>query len=160
MQEETETEILLEEDKCSSNETTYRDKLPQAKKRKLSSNSEQRLNLLKQIAEKPPRPLSEEKDETELFFEAMAKIVKKLPHSDRIHLRLQIGTLIGNAELKNLPSYNDYSRPASAATCTSYSYQDQDVYSPTASSYNICTSNNTTTTVPIDFEDFPNNHLN
>lgn len=51
-----------------------------------------------------PKPVQNESDETDLFFQSMAKIVKKLPRYEQAHLRLQIGSLIGNAELSYISS--------------------------------------------------------
>lgn len=66
-------------------------------------NSEDELQLFKQIAQQQPLPrVPNEEDETDLFFTSMAKIVKKLPPYERIQLRMKIGTLVGNAELKYL----------------------------------------------------------
>ncbi|KAJ2945961.1 hypothetical protein O0L34_g4879 [Tuta absoluta] len=50
---------------------------------------------------KRPKP-EDELDENDHFFCSMAKIVKKLPRHDQAHLRMQIGSLIGNAELRYL----------------------------------------------------------
>ncbi|XP_063832100.1 uncharacterized protein LOC135081298 [Ostrinia nubilalis] len=43
---------------------------------------------------------SNEPDENDLFFSSMAKIVKKLSRYEQAQLRMQIGTLVGNAELR------------------------------------------------------------
>ncbi|XP_047997442.1 uncharacterized protein LOC125235026 isoform X3 [Leguminivora glycinivorella] len=41
-------------------------------------------------------------DATDHFFASMAKIAKKLPRRDQIMLRMQIATMVGNAELKQM----------------------------------------------------------
>ncbi|XP_063386298.1 uncharacterized protein LOC134672333 [Cydia fagiglandana] len=41
-------------------------------------------------------------DETDHFFASMAKIAKKLPRRDQVMLRMQIATMVGNAELKQM----------------------------------------------------------
>ncbi|KAK9738865.1 hypothetical protein QE152_g9458 [Popillia japonica] len=70
-----------------------------AKKRKSSSTSEaHRLQLLQDIARRSHH-VSEPQDQTDLFFASIAKIVKKLPPQEQIRLRLEVGTLIWNAEL-------------------------------------------------------------
>lgn len=37
-----------------------------------------------------------------IFFASMAKIAKKLPRRDQVMLRMQIATMVGNAELKQM----------------------------------------------------------
>lgn len=70
-------------------------------KRKNNSHAQERLNLLKQIANRKPSPQIE-LDETDLIFSSMAKIFKKLPRYEQVQLRMQIGSLIGNAELRHI----------------------------------------------------------
>ena len=72
------------------------------KKRRKTSYSEERLHLLKQIAKRNSVSFQENLDETDHFFLSMAKIVKKLDRVDQVTLRMEIATLIGNAELKNI----------------------------------------------------------
>lgn len=68
-------------------------------KSKMKRKNKERLNLLKQIVNRKPSPQNE-LDETDLFFSSMAKIVKKLPRYEQAQLRMQIGSLVGNAELR------------------------------------------------------------
>ncbi|XP_053621174.1 uncharacterized protein LOC128681372 [Plodia interpunctella] len=44
-----------------------------------------------------------EMDETDLYFYSMSRIIKKLPKHEQVHLRMQIGALVGEAELRCLP---------------------------------------------------------
>jgi hypothetical protein len=84
--------------------------LRSAKKRKLSSTAEARLQLLQvQDIARTSRSqhVPESQDETDLYFASMAKIVKKLPLQEQVRLRLEIGNLIGNAELA-FYSQNNY----------------------------------------------------
>lgn len=88
-----------------SGETTVLTETPKAKKRKNTSFANERLLLLKQIAERQNTPQTsnkEEHDETDDFFASMAKIVKKMPSIERAHLRMEVGQLIGKAELRYL----------------------------------------------------------
>jgi hypothetical protein len=71
------------------------------KKKIKLTHSEERLQLLKQIAERNSTPANE-LDEIDLFFKYMAKIVKKLPRYEQVQLRMQISSLVGNAELKSI----------------------------------------------------------
>lgn len=70
------------------------------KKRKHNAHSQERLNLLKKIADR--NSTQSGLDENDLFFGSMAKIVKKLPPYEQVQLRLQIGSLVGNAELRQI----------------------------------------------------------
>jgi hypothetical protein len=73
--------------------------LRSAKKRKLSSTAEARLQLLQvQDIARRSQHVPEPQDETDLYFASMAKLVKKLPLQEQVRLRLEIGNLIGNAE--------------------------------------------------------------
>jgi hypothetical protein len=72
--------------------------LRSTKKRKLSSTAEARLQLLQDTARRSQR-VPEPQDDTDLYFASTAKIVKKLPLQEQVRLRLEIGNLIGNAEL-------------------------------------------------------------
>lgn len=53
----------------------------------------------------------------------MAKITKKLPEVVRARLRMEIGNLVGNAEIEHLSTLPsaDYERGPSAGSSTSYS---------------------------------------
>ncbi|KAL1493967.1 hypothetical protein ABEB36_009646 [Hypothenemus hampei] len=53
-----------------------------SKKRKRSSTSEARLQLLQEIARKP-RSMQEPQDETDMYFATMAKIVKNCPGNNK-----------------------------------------------------------------------------
>ncbi|GFS83793.1 uncharacterized protein NPIL_693431 [Nephila pilipes] len=83
------------------------------KKRKCI-HSEERLQEVKEIVQqKAPQ---NELDEVDLYFNCMAKIVKKLPLYEQVQLRMQISTLIGNAELRTLSNESRHyssSRPYS-----------------------------------------------
>jgi len=72
------------------------------KKKIKLTHSEERLQLLKQIVERNITPTQNELDETDLIFNSMAKIVKKLPRYEQVQLRMQL--IIGNAELKRISS--------------------------------------------------------
>lgn len=100
------------------------------KRLKHAENSEERLKLLKKIAE---RRNNEEQDGTDLFFASMAQMVKKLPETEQIHLRLQIGTMVGNAQLRYLQQ-KDHSRSTSACSGTSSNYNPQNQASSSSSS--------------------------
>ncbi|KAF5298136.1 hypothetical protein FQA39_LY02560 [Lamprigera yunnana] len=103
-----------------------------SKKRKASSNSDERLKLLKQIVDQQRLKLPLPEDETDLFFASMAKIVKKLPECERVRLRMEIDILVGSSELKYLMRINDI-RPTSTATTSSSSSSNDslsDVVSP------------------------------
>nr|XP_034836204.1 uncharacterized protein LOC117992588 [Maniola hyperantus] len=60
--------------------------------------AQERINLYKGQR----KPLEDELDENDLFFSSMAKIVKKLPRYEQVHLRMQIGSIVGNAELSHI----------------------------------------------------------
>jgi hypothetical protein len=90
--------------------------LRSAKKRKLSSTAEARLQLLQvQDIARRSQHVPEPQDETDLYFASMAKIVKKLPLQEQVRLRLEIGNLIGNAELA-FYSQNNYLPSAGPST--------------------------------------------
>lgn len=78
-----------------------KDNIMRDKKKIKLTHSEERLQLLKQIAERNSTPANE-LDEIDLFFNSMAKIVKKLPRYEQVQLRMQISSLVGNAELKSI----------------------------------------------------------
>ncbi|GFQ66716.1 uncharacterized protein TNCT_521251 [Trichonephila clavata] len=69
------------------------------KKKKKLTHSEERLKLLKQIAERKVAPQNEP-DEVDLFFGSMAKIFKRFPRKEQAVLRSQITNLISNAEVR------------------------------------------------------------
>ncbi|VVC96973.1 unnamed protein product [Leptidea sinapis] len=76
------------------------------KRRKYSQNQE-RFNVLKHlIANRKPSTQNDVLNETDLFFSSMAKIVKKLPRYEQAQLRMQIGELVGNAELRYSHRFN------------------------------------------------------
>ncbi|KAL4112856.1 hypothetical protein QTP88_016576 [Uroleucon formosanum] len=78
-----------------------KDNIMRDKKKIKLTHSEERLQILKQIAERNSTPANE-LDEIDLFFNSMAKIVKKLPRYEQVQLRMQISSLVGNAELKSI----------------------------------------------------------
>ncbi|XP_073952108.1 uncharacterized protein [Choristoneura fumiferana] len=82
---------------CDSND----DKNGNATSKNMRHNAhdvQERLNLHTQIDQNPTDGL----DETDLFFSSMAKIVKKLSRYEQAKLRMQIGSLVGNAELRHI----------------------------------------------------------
>lgn len=88
------------------------------------------MNLLKQIANR--NPTQNVLDEHDLFFGSMAKIVKQLPTYDQVQLRLQIGSLVGNAQLRNLSKNPPEGTAQSPRSSTSYSdYAEPVLPSPT-----------------------------
>lgn len=90
------------------------DKAKSDKKRKHNSNGQERLNLLKQIANR--NRTQSELDENDLFFGSMAKIVKRLPPYEQVQLRLQIGSLVGNAELRQISNNSPQDRSPRPST--------------------------------------------
>ncbi|XP_050302757.1 uncharacterized protein LOC126740673 [Anthonomus grandis grandis] len=103
------------------------EKTPKVTKRKCSTTytpADERLKILRQIAERQDQNKMEKQDENDLFFASIAKITSKLPKIVQARLRMQIGNLVGNAEIEHLsplPSA-DYGRgPLSAGSSTSYS---------------------------------------
>lgn len=78
-----------------------KDNIMRDKKKIKLTHSEEQLQLLKQIAERNSTPANE-LDEIDLFFNSMAKIVKKLPRYEQVQLRMQISSLVGNVELKSI----------------------------------------------------------
>jgi len=96
--EENMTIINSNEDKKMDGK---KDNIMRDKKKIKLTHSEERLQLLKQIAERNSTPANE-LDEFDLFFNSMAKIVKKLPRYEQVQLRMQISSLVGNAELKSI----------------------------------------------------------
>ena len=90
-------------------------------RKKKTLQADERLNLLK-VTKRNDNRSDKELDETDLFFSSMAKIVKKLPLHEQINLRMDISSLVGNAELRSIAHLssgsNDSSRPVSAqSTC-------------------------------------------
>ncbi|KAF6209807.1 hypothetical protein GE061_015558 [Apolygus lucorum] len=71
--------------------------IPQPKKQRKTSLSEERMQILKQIAAKNSSP--NEMDENDLFFSSMAKSVKKLPPPEQARIRMEVGQLVGSAEV-------------------------------------------------------------
>lgn len=80
----------------------------QLRKKKKISHSEERLELLKKIAERNNNS-KDTLDETDHFFMSMSKIVKKLSPYKRAEIRMQISTLVGNAELEHVSKYTSTS---------------------------------------------------
>lgn len=80
--------------------------------------------------QQPSQPLH---DETELFFASMAQCVKKLPPSVRAKLRMEIGAMVGAAEIEYYKNKelgdgnNDATTPLSNCSNFSRSYEDLDV---------------------------------
>ncbi|GFW90580.1 hypothetical protein TNCV_566181 [Trichonephila clavipes] len=63
--------------------------MPPPKKKKLT-HSEERLKLLKQIAERKVAPQNEPDEADLFFFGSMAKIYKRFPRKEQAELRIQI----------------------------------------------------------------------
>lgn len=107
--EQQHTELLA--DDASSNISDIQEagaeieKTPRVIKRKCTTTStpaDERFKILKQIAERQDKKNMEKQDENDLFFGSMAKITKKLPKIVQARLRMQIGNLVGNAEIEHL----------------------------------------------------------
>ncbi|CAF4956656.1 unnamed protein product [Pieris macdunnoughi] len=79
-----------------------KDNIMRDKKKIKLTHSEERLQILKQITKRNSTPAQNELDETDLFFNSIAKIVKKLPRYEQVQLRMQISSLVGNAELESI----------------------------------------------------------
>lgn len=88
------------------------------KKRKNNAHAQERLNLLKQIANR--NSTQNVLDETDLFFSTMAKIVKKLPRYEQAQLRMQIGLLVGNAELRHISNNSPQRSPRPSTNDSDY----------------------------------------
>ncbi|GFR33724.1 uncharacterized protein TNCT_90631 [Trichonephila clavata] len=101
----TAPEIILEhqlnDDFRDNKEDKFESMSP--KKRKKLTDSEEQLQLLKEIAQQKAASQNEP-DEVDLFFGSMAKIFKRLPRKEQAELRIQITNLISNAELRSLKS--------------------------------------------------------
>lgn len=71
-----------------------------------------------------------DQDETDLFFAAMAQCVKKLPPGERAKLRIQIGSIVGSAEIEYYKKHTnkgeaaESSTPVSCSSFSSRSYED------------------------------------
>lgn len=130
---EQQSELLITADETSNDMADIQDakaeivKTPRVTKRKCittSTSSDERLKILKQIAEKQDLKNLEKQDENDLFFASMAKISKQLSKVVQARLRMQIGNLVGNAEIEHLsllasPNYGN--GPSSAGSSTSNS---------------------------------------
>lgn len=97
------------------------------------THSEERLQLLKQIAERNLTPAQNELDETDLFFNSMEKIVKKLPRYQQVQLRMQISLLVGNAELKSILGDSSQTDSSSRPNSTISFIHSETVPSPATS---------------------------
>ncbi|XP_030031640.1 uncharacterized protein LOC115448369 [Manduca sexta] len=97
---------------CDNNNNKKEMNTKSHKKRKNNAHAEERLNLVRQIVNRNSTPT--ELDETELFFSSIAKIVKKLPRYEQVQLRMQIGSLVGNAELRHISNDSPQSSTFSA----------------------------------------------
>ena len=75
-------------------------------KKKKISRAEERLNILKQIAERKDSTCQNEPDEIDLFFSSIAKTVKTLPRQEQIKLKMEISSMVGNAELSLMTHEN------------------------------------------------------
>ncbi|RVE51288.1 hypothetical protein evm_004092 [Chilo suppressalis] len=85
----------IENFKCDNNGHRKYDKAKNDKKANYNAHGQEGLGLLEDSTQNGLH-------ENDLFFAAMAKIVKKLPPYEQIQLRMQIGSLVGNAELRHL----------------------------------------------------------
>ncbi|CAG4961078.1 unnamed protein product [Colias eurytheme] len=88
-----------------------KDKAKNDKKQKHNAHSQERLNLFKQIAYR--NSTQSGLDENNLFFGLMAKIVKKLPPYEQVQLRLQLWSLVDNAELRQISNNSPEGRALS-----------------------------------------------
>lgn len=61
-----------------------KDNIMRDKKKTKLTHSEERLQLLKEIAQRNATPAQNELDETDIFFKSMTKIVKNLPRYERV----------------------------------------------------------------------------
>nr|CAI5868532.1 unnamed protein product [Callosobruchus analis] len=105
-----------------------------------STSADERLQILKQIAAKQDEKKMKQDDENDLFFAAMAKITKKLPKVVQAKLRMDIGNLVGNAEIEHisvLPSHEYGHGPSSGRSSTSYSTFLTDDSTPTEASASL-----------------------
>lgn len=100
--DETEENMTIMNEDNNKKMDGKKDSIMRDKKKMKLTHSEERLLILKQIAERNSTPAQNELDETDHFFSSMAKIVKKLPRYDQVQLRMQISSLVGNAELKSI----------------------------------------------------------
>ncbi|GFT55777.1 uncharacterized protein NPIL_594031 [Nephila pilipes] len=102
-------------DSCARNE----------KRRKLS-HSEERLQSQNERVQWKAAPHQNEMDEVDLYFKAMAKVVKRLPLYEQAQLRMQISTLIGNAELRALSGETgQYTSARRCSTPLNYRVSDE-----------------------------------
>ena len=132
IQPENEENYIIQHEELSEEGETERqqnlDNAHRPNKRKRSSQSEERLQLLKQIAQRNETSIRNQLDETDHFFMSMAKIVKKLPRYEQAQLRMKISTLVGNAELQYLS--REYIDQTSRATSSCHSDVLEDMLSP------------------------------
>lgn len=94
-----------------------------------SKNSDERMKLLREIAERKQEPVIQpEQDVNDLFFASMAKMVKKLPEMQQSRIRMQIGNIVGNAEIEFLSGCTSRpsSRPSSASSYATSSCYNED----------------------------------
>lgn len=124
-------------------------------KRKYSSskskNFDERMKLLKEIAEKNRKPVIQpEQDINDLFFASMAKIVKKLPEIQQSKIRMYIGNYVGNAEIEFLSGHTSQppSRPLSGLS-----------YSTSSNSYNETMEYLSPPSAPQEIQELPNDKV-
>ncbi|CAH2102445.1 unnamed protein product [Euphydryas editha] len=98
--EETQLNTQEIENVICDNNDHKKDNRAKSDKRKHNALSQECPNLLKQIANW--NSTQNGLDENDLFFGSMAEIVKKLPPYEQVQLRMQIGLLVNNAELRNI----------------------------------------------------------
>lgn len=109
-------EIYKEDNNESDN---YKgDSRKNVKKKIKLTHSEERLQL-PQLTQPKETPAQNELDETDLFFNSIAKIVKKLSRYEQVQLRMQISSLVGNAELRSISNESRQTNPGSKPS-TSY----------------------------------------
>ncbi|GBP51857.1 hypothetical protein EVAR_88562_1 [Eumeta japonica] len=85
---------------CYNNNHKKYNKAKSNKKWKHNAHGQECLNLLTQIANR--NYTQSGLDENDFFFGLMTKIEKKLPPYEQVQLRLQIRSLVGNAELRQI----------------------------------------------------------
>lgn len=132
--ETEENTTIINSNKDSNKKMDFKkDNFMKDKKKIKLTHSEERLKILKQIAERNSTPAQNELDETDLFFNSMAKIVKKLPRYEQAQLRMQISSLVGNAELKSILSDSKQTGSSTRPSSTMSFTHSETVPSPATS---------------------------
>ncbi|KAJ8931975.1 hypothetical protein NQ314_015073 [Rhamnusium bicolor] len=137
-------EVWIDEESHLSNENDTIDNISRVETETAdileAKYSDKRLKLKQIVERQEDSPIAPQKqDENDLFFAAMAKIVQKLPEIQQAEIRLQVGTLVGNAEIQYLSRAIENHRPPSTSSCTTSSatfedYPCEGVFVPSAPS--------------------------